>query len=381
MELKTIKQVKNLKNKRVILRTDFNVPMDGERIIDDYRIKKALPTIEYLLKKKAKIILISHLGRPSGKKVKKLSLLPIVTKLEKLLKQKVAFVPESFGEQAVSAVETLSGGEILVLENIRFEEGEKKNSASLARKISSLGDVYVNDAFSVSHRKHASVVAITKCLPSYAGLLLEDEIKNLSKALNPKSPSLAIVGGAKIATKIKVINKLSKIFDHTLIGGAIANNFIKSAGYEVGKSLVDNKFELNLAKYNFDKINLPVDVIVSGGGIKTKDVENIKKTEMICDLGPETLKIFKIFIKEARTIVWNGPMGWFEKPEFAKFTKSIASEIRKNETAKIYIGGGETATLFLNKKNSPNIFVSTGGGAMLELLEGKKLPGIKVLEK
>ncbi|MFA7662603.1 MAG: phosphoglycerate kinase [Patescibacteria group bacterium] len=379
MQLKTIKQIKNLTNKRVIVRTDFNVPMKGIKIIDDYRIQKALPTIEYLIKQKAKIILLSHLGRPNGKVVKELSLLPIAQKLEKLLKKKVAFIPQISGEEVEQAIETLNGGEVLVLENVRFHPKEEANDSRWGKELAGLGDIFVNDAFAVSHRKQSSVVAIAKYLPSYAGLLLEDEITNLNQVLEPKKPAVAIVGGSKIETKIKVIDKLSKKFDQVLIGGAIANNFILSAGYEVGKSLVDKDFKLNLNKYNFEKIVLPVDVIVTGG--KTREVDLVSKNEAIYDLGAETFKIFKIYLNGAKTIVWNGPMGWFEKHEFAKFTLKLASEILKNKTAQICIGGGETASLFMNKKLSPNIFVSTGGGAMLEFLEGKELPGIKVLEK
>jgi len=381
MKLQTIKQIKNLKNKRVILRTDFNVPMNEEKIIDDYRIKMSLPTIEYLLKKKARIVVVSHLGRPGGKPSKKLSLLPVVQRLEKILKQKIAFVSHSFGDEAKEAVETLEAGEILVLENIRFYPQEKENSAQFAKKIASLADVYINDAFAVSHRKQASVVAITKYLPSYTGLLLEEEIKKLSQTLSPTSPSVAIVGGAKISSKIKLINKLNKKFDHILLGSAISTKFIKEAGYEVGKSYVEKDFELNLKKYNFEKIILPVDVVVGDRGAKNKDVDLISKSEIIRDIGPETFKMFKIYLANAKTIVWNGPLGLIEDSRFIKHSRKLVAEIVKNKKAKIFIGGGETASLFKNKKPNSNIFISTGGGAMLEFLEGKVLPGIKVLYK
>lgn len=379
--LKTIKQIKNLKNKRVMVRVDFNVPMKGKKIVDDYRIKKAIPTIEYLTKKGAKVILISHLGRPKGEVVKKLSLLSIVKHLEKILKKSVAFVPENYGQEVESAIETLNSGEVLVLENVRFHPREKMNCSRWAKKLAKPAEIYVNDAFSVSHRKQSSVVAITKYLPSYAGLQLESEIKNLSQALKPKHPAVAIIGGAKIATKIKVIDKLSKNFDQVLVGGAIANNFIQAAGYEVGRSLVDNDYELNLKKYDFEKIILPVDVMVKWHGAKIRNVDEVKKSEAIYDLGPETFKIFEQYIDKAKTIIWNGPMGWFEKPEFAKFSEKLARKIKKNKTAKIYLGGGETTSMFNPEKLGKNFFVSTGGGAMLEFLEGNKLPGVKVLEK
>jgi len=286
-------------------------------------------------------------------------------------------------------------GEIVLLENLRFYLGEEKNSKSFAKKLASYADIFVNDAFSVCHRRHASVVAITEYLPSYVGLLLEKEINNLNKILKPKHPAVAVLGGAKISTKIGVIKNLLKNFDKVLIGGAIANNFIKAAGYEVGRSLVDENCKLNLEKYNFNKLILPVDVVVETRKqknrktkkqikkVKIKDVDELGKGEMILDIGSETIEMFQKEIKKAKTIVWNGPMGFFENKEFARGTDEITEAIFKNKKAQVVIGGGETISALgiINQESKikNNVFISTGGGAMLKFLEGETLPGIKSL--
>ena len=349
MKLKSVKQIKNLKDKRVLVRCDFDVPLEKGRVVDDSRLRACLPTIEYLLKKKAKIILIGHAGRPSGKVVKDLSLLPIKKRLEKLLGQKIDFVKDS-------------GKNILMLENLRFTAGEERNNKKFAKDLANLADIYINEAWANSHRAHSSISAIQRYLPSYAGLHLEKEIKNLSGSLS--KPLILIIGGAKIETKLPVIKKFFNQADYILVGGAVANNFLKALGLDVGQSLVNNKY-LKMAKKIYNpKIILPIDVIQKNG--------------KILDIGPKTIKLFRAKIKLAKTIIWNGPMGKFEDEQYASGTDAIAKTILKSK-AKIIIGGGDTEAALGNRKIPANIFVSSGGGAMLEFLANKKLPGLKKL--
>jgi len=399
MQVKSIKSIKNLVDKRVMIRCDFDLPLKNGTIQDDSRLKKILPTIKYLLKKKAKLILVGHAGRPHGRVVKELSLKPVKNKLEKLLNQKIDFIrttpPASASPQAMRA----GGKKILMLENIRFFSGEEKNSKTFAKKLASLADIYVNEAFAVSHRSVASVDAIQDYLPSYAGLHLEEEIKNLSAALkNPKHPVILIIGGAKIETKLPVIKKFQKIVDQILVGGVVANTFLKAQGVEVGKSLADDyldeaKSMLNLKIKNQDaKLQLKIKnynlFSAEGGsasGGKNYKIKNLKiilpidwrvKNDKILDIGQKTIRLFNDIIKKAKTIVWNGPMGKFEEKEFAIGTQEIAKEILKSK-AKAVIGGGDTDKILQGKKFGSNIFVSAGGGAMLEFLAGKRLPGFK----
>ena len=416
MRIKSIKNLKNLKNKTVLVRADFDVPIKQEtrnkkqetKILDDTRLKALLPTIKFLLNKKVKkIILIGHLGRPNGRVVNNLSLEPIKNYLEKLLKKNTRYKIQFPNKFQVPN----SNYKIFILENIRFFKEEKKNNKKFAKKLASLADIYINECFSTSHRKHASIDAIQDFLPSYAGLNLEQEIKNLFSAINkPKKPLVLIIGGAKIETKLPIINNLINKADYILVGGAVANNFLKAKGFEVGKSFVDkeyikeakgilnfqdtrNNFQINSKIQNSNKKNyklpitycglfLPIDIITQDS--KIKSLNEIKSTDKILDIGPKTIILFSGIIKSAKTIVWNGPMGYFEDKKFSKGTEKIAENIFKNNKAGIIIGGGETGQVIkkLNKNNNKkNIFISTGGGAMLEFLAGKKLPGLKKIFK
>ncbi|MDD4607018.1 MAG: phosphoglycerate kinase [Patescibacteria group bacterium] len=381
--LKKIQQVKNLKNKTVLLRTDFNVPLKNGRVEDDYRIAMSLPTIQYLIKKQAKIVLVSHLGRPDGQIKPELSLQPTAKKLSQLLKQPVFFINQNIGQEVKNKIKELKPGQILVIENIRFQPREEKNCQRLAKQLASLADIYVNDAFAVSHRANSSVSAITQYLPSYAGLLMQDEIQNLNQALKPQHPAVAILGGAKISTKIKLIDNLLTKFDKVLLGGALVNNFIQAVGYEVGQSIVDTDYQVKMNKYDSKKLILPIDVKVKTANNRAiiKYINEVGKTDKILDLGPKTVENFKKDIQKAKTIVWNGPLGYFEDIRFKQASQEIVKAILKNKSAHIIIGGGETVSLLESKQNTSKIFISTGGGAMLEFLEGKVLPGIKPLIK
>lgn len=405
MKLQTVRQIKNLKNKKVLIRVDFNCPIQKGQVIDDCRIRFAMPTIEYLVKQGSRVVLISHLGRPKGRRVQKYSLKPIYKNLDtRCPKIKVRFVGDCVGEKVQKAIEKMKAGEVVLLENLRFYKGEEKNDSKFAKQLAILADIYINDAFSVCHRKHASVCAITKYLPSYAGFLLEKEVKSLSLVLEkPKHPFVIVMGGVKISTKIGAIKNLIKIADKILVGGALANNFLKARGFNIGRSIYEPKM-INTAKTllkntrtNFsknlsgqEKIILPVDfksksvtgIPILGAG----DLNQFKRNFEILDIGPRTIKLFSQYIKSVKTIVWNGTMGYFEDTKFSHGTKSIAQAILKNKKANIIIGGGETISALTQLTNypstqSPNLFVSTGGGAMLTFLSGKTLPGIKPLIK
>jgi len=379
MKLKTIKSIKNLKGKKVLLRVDFNLPLDKRgRILDDTRIKLTLPTIKYLYQKGATIIILTHLGRPGGKVVTKLSTKVISQRLAKLLKKKVTHLKD---------LNINSSDRILMLENIRFQPREKMNCKRLSKKLAKLADIYVNDAFAVSHRAHSSISAITDYLPSSAGFQLEKEIDNLNKVLKAKTkPKVAIIGGVKLETKVKVIKNLLAKMDYVLLGGAVANNVLKAMDYEVGSSLVDDS-QLKVAENIINnKLRLPVDAvvakkIVASAKSKTMAVGQLSKKEIILDLGPDTINLYCEIIKSAKLIVWNGPLGYFEIAKYKKASKAVAFAVAASKSFSI-IGGGETVQMIgeLGLKNKFD-FVSTGGGAMLEFLEGKILPGIKPLIK
>ncbi|MDA2935985.1 phosphoglycerate kinase [Patescibacteria group bacterium AH-259-L05] len=397
MKLKTLRQIKDFRNRRVLVRVDFNCPLEDVRprilkirgrtclkVVDDCRIRFALPTIEYLVERGAKVILISHLGRPRGERVEKYSLKLIYRNLEtRFPKIKVRFINDCLGKKVKQAVDSMKAGEVALLENLRFYAQEEENDPKFAKQLADLADIYINDAFSVSHRKHASVSAITKYLPSYAGYLLEKEVDNLSQVLQkPQHPFVVIMGGVKISTKIGAIENLSKFADHILVGGALSNNFLKAQGVNIGKSVYEPKMIKTAKKLlQNKKIVLPVD-------FKTKSEPRSPTQSEILDIGSETIKLFSPYISKAKMIVWNGPMGYFENKKFGKGTKAIAQEILKNKTAKIIIGGGETISALRKFKvyslqsrvrNEGRVFISTGGGAMLAFLSGKSLPGIKPL--
>jgi len=386
--MKSIKSIQNLKNKKVLVRVDFNAPIGDNGIIDDkkdWRIKASLPTIKYLLEKKAKIILMAHLGRPevSQKFIKskvykvknqEYSLKPVANRLEELLDYKIKFVDDCIGDKVEEKISKMQVGEIILLENLRFYEEEKKNNEKFAEKLAKFTNVYVNDAFAVSHRKHASVVAITKFLPSYAGLLLEKEVKTLSETINnPQKPATIIIGGAKVKTKVPVIKYLLNKFDCILVGGVVANVILKAKEVDIEKIE-----EINFAS---NKLYLPVDAIICSNKNKVSAVAIGKVgNNKILDIGPETAKLYSKIISDSKTIIWNGPMGLFEKEEFSLGTKAIAKAIVKFEGSSI-IGGGDTITAvdkFADIKKIDHI--CTGGGAMLEFLAGEKLPGLKALK-
>lgn len=383
MELRSINKVA-LKNQRVLLRLDLNVPIKNGRVPKDgqERILRALPTIKFLLAKKASIIIVAHLGRPDGQVVDKYSLKPVALALQKILGKKIIFWSGDFASHIENSRQ-LKSGQIVLLENIRFYPAEQKGDKVFGKKLSQLADIYVNDAFGNIHRSDASMQAITYYLPSYAGFLLQDEIKNLSSILASRQGLVVILGGAKISSKIGLLKKFNKIADHILIGGAMANTFLKSQGYEVGNSVVDKDDVLTAKKLVSKKMLLPLDLVVATSKdakiSRNVTVDKVPKQAYILDLGPQTIHNYLQTLQKAKLIVWNGPLGYFENKLFIKGSKDLLTAVLKTK-AKTIIGGGETVELLkklhLEKKAT---FVSTGGGAMLEFLEGKKLPALERL--
>jgi phosphoglycerate kinase len=391
--MKNIKDEANLDQKKILLRLDLNVPLDNGKITDTTRIDKILPTIKFLLENKCKIIILSHIGRPNGKIVNELSLKPICEDLKKKLNQNIELITNDLKEISSKDLFNNKDEKIIMLENLRFYQEEEKNNNDFAKNLASLADIYVNDAFSCSHRAHASIFEITKFLPSYAGLQLNLEINALNKITSEiKKPVTCIIGGSKISTKINVIKNLIPKFDNIVIVGGMANNILKYKGHNIGKSIqevnCDSIIEdiFRLSKKTNCKITYPEDVTVSNnlnGKPKIKELQDISKDELILDIGPKSIKNINNIIENSNTILWNGPAGYFENPDFAKGSLEIVKKIvEKNEANTIYsiAGGGDTVAL-LNSMGVINNFnfVSTAGGAFLEYLEGKELPGIKAL--
>jgi len=385
----------DLKGKKVLLRVDLNVPMKNGAITETSRIEKIIPTIKLLLKKEAKIIIMSHIGRPKGKVINGMSLKPISEKLSALLQKNVFFREDLISENTLLEINKIPNGSILMLENIRFNEGEETNDSEFSKKISTLGDVYVNDAFSCSHRSHASVEGITKYIPSYFGLQITEEINALKKITSEiEKPISLIIGGSKISTKIKIINNLIKKFNNIIIVGGMGNTMLKHTGSNIGKSICEyecgsliKEILENSKKYNC-KITIPQDAIVStniNSEGKEKNINEIEENEMILDIGSKTISSIETIINNSRTILWNGPAGYFENPNFQIGTKKILELIsQKTKNDKIFsvAGGGETvAAINKFKKFDSFTFVSTAGGAFLEYLEGKTLPAIKALNQ
>lgn len=384
----------NFQGKRVLLRTDFNVPIENGKVADDFRIQRSLETLNYLKKQGAKIILISHLGRPQELKrkrerIKKFSLKPIQEKLQELLKEKIKFSKKIVGPQPKKEAKKLKAGEILLLENLRFEKGEEKNDKKFTEKLAELGEVFVNEAFSVCHRKHASIVGLPQILPHFIGFGLEKEIEVLSEiSQNPKRPLVVIIGGVKIGSKIKVIERFLIKADHLLFGGQIANIILRVKGISIGKPWPTPEIVKKIEKLNLTdlKVHLPVDVLASPdetGKIYIRETGpgNVRKDEDIFDIGKETIDSFRGIIKEAKTIFWSGTLGRYENEKFARGTKEIAQVIVRNYDAFKVIGGGDTIAAvrkfdLLDKFS----FVSTGGSAMLSFLAGEKLPGLEILK-
>ncbi len=389
---KTINDVQ-LRGKRVIIRADFNVPLDdAQQITDDTRIRSTLPTINRVVDEGAKVILCSHLGRPKGTADPKYSLAPVAKRLARLLGKEVTFAPDCIGPAVEKLVAKMNPGDVLLLENLRFHPGEEKNDEAFSKALASLGDVFINDAFGAAHRAHASTVGITKFIAdSAAGALLKKEIEYLEGAVaNPVRPFVAILGGAKVSGKIGVIENLGKRVDKVIIGGGMAFTFLKAKGLEIGNSLVEKDmldFARGIEEHALSrgvKFYLPVDCVVAASreaGAETKivPVQEIPKGWYGLDIGPASVKLFSEALQDAKTILWNGPMGMFEIDAFARGTLSIAHAIA-NAYALTIVGGGETALAVHRAGESESIsFISTGGGAALELLEGKQLPGLVAL--
>ena len=385
---KTIKDI-SVNGKKVLVRVDFNVPLKDGAVADDTRIRAALPTINYLLEEGAALILYSHLGRPKGERKPELSLKPAANRLREMIDKNVKFVDDCLGTKVKQAVDELDFGEVLVLENTRFYAGEKKNDPEMAKELASFGEVFVNDAFGTAHRAHASTVGVANYLPSVAGFLLEKEIQFLDKTIeNPDRPFIAILGGAKVSDKIGVIKNLLEKADSVLIGGGMANTFFKAMGLEIADSLVEDD-ALDTAKELMEegstKLVLPVDVIIASAFDndavkKEQKVADIPSGWRILDIGHATIAKFSEIIQKAATVVWNGPMGVFEMPNFAEGTFRVAQAIADSNAVSI-IGGGDSAAAINKAGLSEKIsHVSTGGGASLEMLEGIKLPGLMALD-
>ena len=391
--MRSILNEKNLNNKKILLRLDLNVPLENGKISDTTRIDKILPTLKFLIQQKTKIIILSHVGRPKGKIVKELSLKPICEDLKKKLNVSTKLITKNIYEIKNKDFFEKFNEEILILENIRFYIEEEKNDHKFAEHLASLGDIYVNDAFSCSHRAHASIYQISRYLPSYSGVQLDLEVAALNKiTAEITKPITCIIGGSKVSTKIDIIKNLLPKFDNIIIVGGMANNFIEYFGNNIGKSLKEKNCHeiideiISLSEKNKCKIIYPDDVLVSkflNGSPVNKELDQILPDEMILDIGPRTISKITNIIDNSKTILWNGPAGYFENPNFANGSIKIAEKIvENNKSSKIFsvVGGGDTVSLLNNLKIVGNFnFVSTAGGAFLEYLEGKKLPGITAL--
>ena len=391
--MKSINDQDNLNNKKILLRLDLNVPLDNGKITDTTRIDKIIPTLKFLISQNTKIIIISHVGRPKGKNLNELSLKPICDDLENKLNHKIKLIRDNVKELDNKDIFKDHNEKIIMLENIRFYSEEEKNDLEFAKCLSNLADIYVNDAFSCSHRAHASIHQITKYLPSYSGLQLDLEVNALKKITSEiKKPITCIIGGSKISSKINIIKNLIPKFDNIIIVGGMANNMIKYLGHNIGKSIYEENVNsiiediFSLSEKENCRLVYPIDVVVGkdlNGTPENKKLNEVLSDEMILDIGPKTIDLIGDIIDSSKTILWNGPAGYFENPNFVKGSNKIAEKIIEKHTSKeIYsvAGGGDTVALLnnieaMNKFN----FVSTAGGAFLEYLEGKELPGIKAL--
>ena len=389
----SIREEKKLKDKKILLRLDLNVPLENGKIVDTTRIDKIIPTLKFLIKQNSQIIILSHVGRPKGKFVNELTLNPICKDLSKKLDQSIKLITNNINEINNKDLFKTNDEKIIMLENIRFYPEEENNDPKFAEHLASLADIYVNDAFSCSHRAHASIHQISNFLPSYSGLQLDLEVGALKKITSEiKRPITCIIGGSKISTKINVIKNLISKFDNIIIVGGMANNVIKYMGHNIGKSLQEENSDLiieeifSLSKKENCKLIYPEDIVVSkdlNGTPQIKELNEILSDEIILDIGPKTINIINNIVDESNTIFWNGPAGYFENPNFANGSNQIAKKIiEKNISREIYsvAGGGDTVSLINSLHGIDKFdFVSTAGGAFLEYLEGKELPGIKVL--
>lgn len=390
---KTIKDV-NFEGKRALVRCDFNVPMEDGQITDDGRIKAALPTIKYLVEAKAKVILMSHLGRPKGEPKAQFSLSKVADRLAELVGQPVKFAQSDVvvDDSVRKIASELQNGEIMLLENVRFRKEETDNDLHFAKELSELGDIFVQEAFGTAHRAHASTAGVAEYLPAVSGFLIEKEVKFLGDAVaDPKRPFVAIMGGAKVADKIKVIDNLLEKVDTLIIGGGMSYTFFKAKGYEIGSSILDEN-GIELAKEIMDKANklnkallLPLDIVVADkfeneANTKTVAAESIPSDMMGLDIGPKSIELFNKKIAEAKTVVWNGPVGVFEMENFAKGTRAVADALAESDCISIIGGGDSAAAIKKFGLEDKMTHISTGGGASLEFLEGRELPGIAVIE-
>ena len=391
---KTIKDI-DWAGKQAVMRCDFNVPLDGDKITDDIRIRAALPSIEYLLENGASVVLMSHLGRPKGEPKPEFSLAPVAKRLAELTGKEVKFVPSDVvvDDNVKAAAKDLKAGEMLLIENVRYKAGETKNDPEFAKELSELGDIFVQDAFGSAHRAHSSTAGIADYIPAVSGFLIEKELKFLGEAVNnPQRPFAAIMGGAKVGDKIPVIENLMKKVDSIIIGGGMTYTFFKAQGYEIGTSILDaDSIELSkelLAKAEAAgvKILLPVDTVVTddfeaNNVIKTVPSNEIPADMMGMDIGPKTIELYQKAIAEAKTIVWNGPMGVFENPNFETGTKAVAQALADSDAVTVIGGGDSAAAVEQFGLKDKMTHVSTGGGASMEFLEGKELPGIACIEE
>ncbi len=387
---KTVRDI-DVEGKRVLVRVDFNVPLEDGKVSDDTRIRFALPTIRYLIEHGAKVILMSHLGRPKGEPDPKLSLAPVSERLSEFLGRPVRQLHHTVAECVTDAVREMKPGDVIILENLRFNPGEKENDPAFAKHLAELGDVYVNDAFGAAHRKHASVAGVPQHLPAVAGTLLEREVQTLSNLLeNPLRPFVAVLGGSKVSDKIGVVNKLLEIVDALLIGGGMCFTFLKAKGLEIGQSLLEEDYieeagqMLEKADVNDTAFYLPSDIRVAaaceeGAPVTVVDVEDIPKDEMGLDIGPVTAEIYAGVISQAETVFWNGPMGVFEMKPFETGTREIATAIARSGATSIVGGGDSDAALRKFGLEQDISFISTGGGASMKMLEGQELPGVAAL--
>ena len=390
MNKKSIKDI-DVKGKRVFCRVDFNVPMQDGVITDDTRVRAAIPTIQYLVEQGAKVILASHMGRPKGEVKEELRLTPVAKKLSELLGKEVAKADEAYGDAVKAQIEKMNDGDVLLLENVRFYPGEEKNDPELAKEFASLADIFVNDAFGAAHRAHSSTEGIAKHIPAVSGFLMQKELDVLGKAMsNPERPFTAIVGGAKVKDKIGVIENLLDKVDNLIIGGGLAYTFIKAQGHEIGTSLLEeDKIELaksfmEKAKEKGVKFYMPIDAVIApefGENVETKvvDIDSIPADWMSLDIGPKTVELYADVIKNSKLVIWNGPMGVFEFDKFANGTKGVAEALASSDAFSV-VGGGDSAAA-AEKFNLADKMshISTGGGASLEFIEGKELPGVVAL--
>ncbi len=388
MNKKSVRDLGDVRDKRVLVRVDFNVPVEDGQVTDDTRIVRALPTIQHLLERGARPVLISHRGRPKGEPDPEYAMDPVASRLEELLGAPVLKLDAAVGPEVEEALDDWDGEGVVLLENSRFYPGETKNDPELSEQLASLADLYVDDAFGAAHRAHATVVGVAELLPAAAGLLMEEEIDNLNKVLRrPERPFVAIIGGSKVSDKVGVIESLLEVADTLLIGGAMCFTFFKAQGYETGNSLVEDEYledAKRLMAEAGERLVLPVDVVAAeeieeNADAKGVRIEEIPLDMMGVDIGSETVEEFRGYITEARTIFWNGPMGVFEIDAFAKGTEGVARAVAESEAISIVGGGDSVAAVSKLGLEDEMGFISTGGGASLEYVEGKELPGVAVL--